>query len=526
MPNLPRLERTRKPHPGCDGSLVFAVYAPFGSDPALSRHPSKTTQAPIEQQELLAHLQYVASKGVNVSALVDLYRDDTWLVEIPARAPKRMSIVSAWKQDMSSPRALAGFLRRVHQRFPRSHLVLSLEGHGAGFLPELDHLRLGHDDLTQARSGSGTQPVKWTQTPQGVSPSPADAAPTLPLPYEVLPPGSPGFPVSSLPISTWGLAEALRSAIQAGVPRPLIVNFANCFNASVEHLATMGSCAEYATGYANYDYFTAGITYRQVFDWLVATPGASVGALARQFALANRDLLEHKKNHPSVGATVPLRSMGGIVKAVNELARQLTGRMAGKPDRLTVRDAIQLAARNAQQYDTNQNMDLEVPDQFMDIGSFAARIEKTPLFAGTAVQRAALDVLKATKGLWQYGSVDRPYMNTGQTWDFSDQALALNIFFPDPQLEGIWDWRSPYYMAGEALPDAPPAIHAQIDFLRTGGGVRAPWPAFIEEYHRDIKFQQFLPALRPLFPTFEADFKPDYRQDGGNQTGRPPTTKG
>ena len=69
--------------------LLFAVYAPFGTDPALSGFPDDKRK-PIAQQPLLAHLRAVAAHGVNVAALIDLFDDDTWLVEIPAFRPQEI----------------------------------------------------------------------------------------------------------------------------------------------------------------------------------------------------------------------------------------------------------------------------------------------------------------------------------------------------------------------------------------------------------------------------------------------------
>jgi len=77
--------------------IVLAVYAPFGTDAVLSQYPN-TTQAGVKNQALVRALQQVAKQGVDVSALVDLYDDDSYLVEIPAGQPAAMQITSAWKQ--------------------------------------------------------------------------------------------------------------------------------------------------------------------------------------------------------------------------------------------------------------------------------------------------------------------------------------------------------------------------------------------------------------------------------------------
>ena len=216
--------------------LLFAVYAPFGTDPALSGFPDDKRK-PIAQQPLLAHLRAVAAHGVNVAALIDLFDDDTWLVEIPAFRPQDTSVLSAWKQAMHRPQALAGFLRRAHQRFPCSDLVLALEGHGAGFLPEIDGHRITPASTTE---GAGVQ-VRWEiDDRRNVPVDPGTGLPILSVSgLTELPVECPdGLPIT-LPLSTWAVAQALAMARKAGVPKPAVVHFDNCFNMALEHLHTL-----------------------------------------------------------------------------------------------------------------------------------------------------------------------------------------------------------------------------------------------------------------------------------------------
>jgi hypothetical protein len=526
MPKPLQIHMNRSTARGCDGSIVFAVYAPFGTDEILSVYPAGS-QLPIQQQNLVKRLQDVAALGVNVSALIDLFEDDSYLVEIAAGKPGKPSIVSAWKQDMSAPQALAGFLRRVHARFPTSAIVLSLEGHGGAFLPDLDPARLTNQSITEWSVGGDSGTVRWTTSSEGTSFESDGGAPLLPVDSPQLPVDSPQLPASRMPMSTWAIGAALRSALKSGVPRPLIINFANCFNASVEVLHTVHRYADYATCYANYNFFTAGETYPKVFQRLASAGTATVRELAQWFALENNAILDAKQNHPTVGATVPLARMKRICTALDGFAESLTKELQTAPDRAAVRNAIQAAAADAQQYDTQQGFALEVPDQFMDIASFARRIEGHPKFAGTPIATRANALRLALAGLHQYGDVDRPYLDETKIWDFHDTDLALSIFFPDPDLKGNWDWRSPYYLSGKVDPDMPPAHRHVIDFLaERAGGVSPPWVAFIVEYHLGVKFQSFLPALAPFFPIFDKKFKPKYPpldQGGPGTSGpRPP----
>ncbi len=498
-PIRPLLKALRKRPPG---GLLFAVYAPFGHDPMLSGFPDGAP-LPLARQPLLKALREVAALGVNVAALIDLVDDDSWLVEIPACRPEAMTVSSAWKQAMDRPQALAGFLRRAHQRFPCAHLVLALEGHGAGYLPEVDAGRI----TPASSSQGGGQAAEWRLGAEGARPvEPGTGLPVLPVSgYVDLPVESPeGLPVT-LPMSTWAVAEALRMARKAGVAKPVVVHFNNCFNMALEHLHTIAPHAGWATGYANYNFFTAGQTYPAVFQRLRAAGSATPGELAGWFADANRDILAAAHNHPTVGATIQLSRMGKLAAAVDVLAQKLVDAL--RADRATHLPRIQQAVEAALQYDTGGDYALEVPDQATDLGSLAAQLMLA--YAAGEVHDAAVDLQAALKGVWRYGDSGIPHMAPGRFWDFRDRRIGMGILLPDPTRIGLADWRTPYYMAGTVDPARPPALKAQIPFLANRpGGSRAPWPLFIEEYHKDVVFQGLL-RIQPLkFPVYDAKADP------------------
>jgi hypothetical protein len=533
MAPLPTLTPPARSRARADDSVVFTVYAPFGSDPTLSRYPADT-QAAIAKQALVLALQAVAAEGANVSALIDLYEDDSWLVEIPAGQPKAITITSAWKQDMSAPQALAGFLRRTQQRFPCSTLVLAIEGHGGGFVPDIDPLRITpHSSTTWG--GSAANHVRWVKTEGQTRVEPEPGSPALPVTSPELPVTSPELPASRLPMSTWALGEALRSAIKAGVPKPAVIHFNNCFNASFELLHTVAPFADVATAYANYDFFTAGAAYPAVFKRLRLAGSATRLQLGQWFAAENGAILKAKKNHPTVGATVALATVRTkMAAALDALASTLLKALQTATNRPDVVNRIKLAATQAQHFDTDADNKLQVPDQFIDLGSFAVRLQTA--FAGApgagALVPAAAAALQATlAGTWQYGDWDRPWMDESQIWDFRNTTLGLNIFFPDPDLRGIWDWRSPYYLSGTLDPTQPPAQRHVIDFLKDAGSApsvtRPRWVAFIVEYHRGVPLVGFLPALAPVFPLFNARFQPKLPHPGGDNPGsNGPNTNG
>lgn len=525
---LPLVEPLRAARAAPERGLVFAVYAPFGGDAQLSRYPRLDPAAPIppiRKQALVRQLLRVAAEGVNVCALIDLYDDFTWLVEIPAWEPAQATFTSAWKQDMADRHALESFLIRAHARFPCAALVLALEGHGGGFVPDIDFARITPASASNYRDAANQpQRVKWVSGESRTTFEP-DGSPPLPMASPMLPMASPMLPASNLPMSTWGLGEALRCAIAAGVPRPAVIHFNNCFNASVELLHTVAPHADYATGYANYDFFTAGEAYPPVFRQLRLAGSASREQLARWFALANGKLLKAKGNHPIVGATVPLqrlRAPAGVADRLATLSCRLTAGLSGSREAAT-REAVRLAARDAQHYDTVPGYELKVPDQFIDIGSFARALAQRFAALDPDIATAATDLQNAVSGVWQWGDDDWPWMghDPALRYDFSDKLLGLNIFFPDPVLEGLWDWRSPYYLSGTVNPAKPPAHRHVIPFLADVAGKAPAWVEFIIAYHRSTPLVGFH-APRPfVFPVFNRDYDPKPDLDPKNPTGGP-----
>jgi hypothetical protein len=490
--------------------LVLAVYAPFGTDAVLSQYPNPT-QASVKNQALVRALQQVAKQGVDVSALIDLYDDDSYLIEIPAGQPAAMQIVSAWKQDMSSPRALAGFLRRTHHRFPCETLVLALEGHGAGFIPDIDPSRITPSGASRWERGGKAGQVRWTFSEKRSSFEPEAGSPALPMFSPELPMFSPELPAVRMPLSTWGLGEALRLARRDGVPAPAVLHFNNCFNMAIEVLHTVAPHAQFATGYCNYNFFTAGAAYAKVFQRWRTQGGASAEELARWFAAENAAGLRAKGNHPTIGATVRLAQTKRIAAALDDMSNALVSalRPANPADRPPIRARIQKAIADAQQYDSEGDYTLDVPDQSTDLGSLAVRLQQQ--FPNGAVFDSAKKLQAEVKGLWQYGDFERPWVDENQIWDFRDQRLSLGALLPDPSLEGRWDWRSPYYLSGRVDPNQPPAHKHVIPFLaERAGGKHPPWVEFIIEYHRDVPFVGLLRAQAPQFPRFNREFKPEF----------------
>lgn len=493
--SLPRLLSADKPGAPLGQSVTLAVFAPFGADPVLSTYPEGASLG-LGEHPLLAALKRTADHGVNVVALIDLHGDDTHLVEIPAHRSGEIRTVSRWKQDMESPRTLGGLLRHAHSRDPGSALVLALEGHGAGFLPDLDATQLTSANTTdqgKVQWQVGTVTVPRTT---GGEPIVADGAPILPIPC-------PTLPTNRRAMSTWGLGSALQSALAAGVPKLACIHFNNCFNMSVEVLHTVMPYAEFATGYENYNFFTAGEAYPGVFAELAAAGSATTQQLAQWFADANRKVLAAKGNHPTVGCVVQLSRMHSIVECIDDLSDALLAalRSSSGAQRQSYIDKIKAAIRRSQQLDADTNFELETPDELTDIRSLAHELRNGD-FGPFKVAQAAAALEEVLDGIKRYGERDNPWVAPDKVWDFSAKALAMNIFLPDPLRIGKWDWRSPYYLDVNPDPNKPQVQRNIIEFVKV-----TDWVDFLIEYHKDVPFVGLLPAELPQFPHFNKAFK-------------------
>lgn len=227
-------------------NTVFAVYAPFGGDPALSVFPPSATN--LLDHQLVRSLMDVANLGVPVVLLMDRYQEDTYLMEFPAGDGSAVRVVSKWKEAMSAPQTLRGFLEYAQRAHCGRKIVLSLEGHGIGCVPDVDKSKMSKEGRAPGKSGPA-----WQLNPGGASISPAPSQPNndnpaLPyigdvLPYigDVLPYIGDVLPYIGdvLPggiMSTWGMGDALRQALGRGVDTLPVIHFNNCFNFSFEIL--------------------------------------------------------------------------------------------------------------------------------------------------------------------------------------------------------------------------------------------------------------------------------------------------
>jgi Clostripain family len=482
--------------------VVLAVFAPLGSDKVLSTFPDGSSQD-LMQHPLVTGLLKVAECGVSVVALIDRVDEDSYLIEIPADQPQQVRTVSRWKQNMDSPHTLAGLLRHARRRYPLADMVLSMEGHGAGFLPDVDttQLTIGHvtgDGQVQWRIGNTiSEPLDSTAQPLGII-----GAPILPI-------WCPTAPLNHPALSTWAIAAAMKWAQDDGAPKLAVVHFNNCFNMSAELLHTISPYADFATGYCNYNFFTAGEYYPNVFRRLKAQGTATREELAQWFADENRAILAAKGNHPTVGGVVQLSRMKEIAERIDDLADALLAALRGATaaDRPAVVAKIEQATVAAKQYDTEAGFVLETPDELTDICSFAATLQLQD-FSPHPVRSAAEALQKALDGIKRYGESDVPWVDANVQWDFSEPTLAMNIFLPDPLRKGIWDWRSPYYLDVNPDPNKPVVQPNIIDFVKI-----TDWVDFIVEYHKDVPFIGLLPAAIPEFPVFNIKYQPP--RDGG-----------
>ena len=182
----------------------------------------------------------------------------------------------------------------------------------------------------------------------------------------------------------------------------------------------------------------------------------------------------------------------------------MTAELTTAPNRDVVVQAIRQCHRGPQQYDTGGGYELETPDQLTDVMSLARSLQKQPTLAA-AITQAAAALEKLLAGIKQYGDNLLTSVNTAVRWDFSSEALALNVLLPDPALQGRWDWRSPYYGVGPSNVVVQPNV---IPFLTPPApGVKCPWVEFLIEYHKGVPFVGLLRALPPFFPTFDREVR-------------------
>ncbi|WP_088284998.1 hypothetical protein [Ideonella sp. A 288] len=471
--------------------ITLVVYAPYGSDADLSGYPDSAIR-PLDRHPLLRHLAAVAACGVHVCALVDLIDDSTWLVEFEAHAA-RPTITSRWKQQMDAAEPLRGLIRHACEKHPGTALVLGLEGHGAGYLPEIDRRVLTAAQLTD--NGS----FEWHLGSEGGAPVLPTGSPLLPTGSPLLPTGSPLLPTSHLPMSTWALGQAIASGMKGQSNRLGVIYFNSCFNLSVEVLHTVSPLAEFAAGYANYNFFTAGEAYARAFAELKAhRHSATTRQLATWLVEANGRILQEKSHHPTVGGVVALDRMAPIARGVDALAKAMIDALtAGGPDQhREVAEKIRSAIRRAQQYDTHTPVRLEAPDELTDLGSLAHELTGFDVNP-TAVQAAARQLRELLDGIKVYGEAGVPWIAPGVHWDFSRRELSMNILCPDPNLTGLWDWRSPFYLQPDADRLKPAVQPHVIDFLK-----QTAWVQFIIEYHRHRPFKGLRPALIPACVRF------------------------
>lgn len=472
------------------GNVVLVVYAPFGSDEVLSSFPDGLTDK-VESHPLFAALRDVAAAGANVVALIDRLEDNSWLIVIPAGQPTEARIVTRWKHDMTSERTLAGLLLHARDAFPRVPVLLSVEGHGAGYLPDVNRLQLSWRNVTEGGK------FEWHFGDEDCAPVNPDGSPVLPMGAPTLPMGAPTLPSVMGYMSTRQLGQALALAQEQGASRPAVIHFNNCFNMSVEVLHTVAPYADWATGYCNYNFFTSGSAYPKVFQRLKTAGSATAQQLALWFAEENHKALLVRPRHPTVAGVVQLSRMEGIREGVDRLSDALIKAMqsASQLDRPKVVGMIQKAIFDAQQYDSQVGWELEAPDQLTDLCSLAAMLQKGAV-GHPAIQSAAANLVKLLSGIKAYGDNDIPWLDETNKirWDFQSASLAMNILLPDPLREGLWDWRSSYYL--DVNPDTK-VQRGVIEFL-----TNTTWVDFLVEYHKDVPFRAFHVGSIPPLPGF------------------------
>lgn len=474
-------------------AITLAVYAPL--DKEMSHYPTQRDQLPdINASNVVLGLFEVSKKNVHVTALIDRTENCSWEIDIPPGGPvqvKRLNKID----DMSNPKHLSNLVHRAMTVNASAQVVLCLEGHGAGYVPDVDADRLTEQAMAALSPDSV---VRWQLPDEPLTP---DGRPILPMTHPVSD-VTPAKAADLGVLSTWGIGQALGSA--RALPdvekrKIAVIHFNNCFNMAVEVLHTVEPHAHYAVGYMNYNFFSACESYPGVFEALRAMSNPRISDLAKLFAEHNRQVLapssagENNEN-PTTGAVIALRRMPGIAAAIDAFAHELIAALRGNI--LLIKGAI----KDSQQYDTGGDGSdsagskwiLEVPDQLTDIRHFAKlmseRAKSIPNLAA-----AAHTLYEALDGIKQYGEEGKPWVGGGAHWSFKDAPLAMSIFCPDPSLTGLWDWRAPYYLLGDE-----PTLQNVIPFFASNAS--NAWVQFIIEYHRNVPLVKYLPIEIAKYP--------------------------
>jgi hypothetical protein len=206
--------------------------------------------------------------------------------------------------------------------------------------------------------------------------------------------------------------------------------------------------------------------------------------------------------------------MEGIADGVDRLSDALLKALqsATPADRPQVVAMIRQAILDAQQYDSEPGWDLEAPDQLTDLCSFAATLQKQAVGYPT-IQSEAASLVKLLSGIKAYGDNDVPWLDDTDKirWDFRADTLAMNIFLPDPLRDGVWDWRSTYYVEVNPNQSDPPLQRGVIDFLKN-----TTWVDFLVEYHKEVPFRSFHLGSIPPLPGYNPRAEPVSGKDDGN----------
>lgn len=494
--------------------LALVVHAPFGDDPALSFYPGLEPAA-LASHPLLRHLAQVAEAGVPVLTLLDRCGEDSWLIEHRPGHVGAFRVDSHWKQDMSAAASLRGLLLEARQRFAGRQFILSLEGHGVGYMPAMDHagmIALSKQSLNGVEwriSGQEQAPFDQNGSPvtPGGMPTTPGGMPTTPGGMPTMPGGMPTTPARHASLPTFALAEALSSARAQGMDRLAVVHFASCFNMAVEVLHTVAPHAAAAAGYCNYNFFSAAETYPAVMRRLGDAGTATPEQMAQWFIDENHALLSSRGRHPIVGGALALERMDGIAEAVDAMSDALLNAMRRGPtkrEQRAVRRTIEAAIADAQQYDTSADMVLETPDQMTDLYSLASALQRH-MAEDAGVRTAAERLGERLAGIKRVGDVDAPWMDDTDSvvWNFSEPTLAMSIFLPDPLRNGLWDWRTPFYVDVNPGPGPARLQTGVIDFLKV-----TTWVEFLAEYHRDTRFHALSVPRPPRLPLASGQVRP------------------
>jgi hypothetical protein len=358
------------------------------------------------------------------------------------------NVTSQWvsmtaEVDATDGQFLGQFVAWARGQYPASRTTLSLIGHGLYAPPEMGtknnphllagwsnphllagwsnpHLLAGWSNPHLLAGWSNPHLLAGWSNPHllaGTSLSPHSATPAAglsPLPFHMG--GSPDYSdVNPQPgiFSTYDASEMLRIGSSDGASPLEVVDFLQCFGASVEEFYPLRNYARMLTGSPNYAFYDPALPGNGL---TALDPGQTPAQMATALINAYHTALPAAA-HPHVLVAVDTTHLVDLKDRLDWLSATLLEGLSTSATRADYRLKITQAYSLSLHYDTTgcpeQDWDLCPPDAMVDVDAFAEQLQAQFPFSSTtsAVYQAADDVAGAAQSV-----VSVKLMQNGKPW--------------------------------------------------------------------------------------------------------------